>query len=337
MLVSRLKGVELKMAYAKAHTNIAFVKYWGKKNAKLMLPMNNSISLTLDAFYTETCVEFKKSLTKDVFILNGQSQSPAESAKVEKFLTYARLLGKTDLKAEVKSVNHVPTAAGLASSASGMAALAGSCAVALDLPQDAVSLSRMARHGSGSATRSVYGGFAEWQQGTDDASSYAVSLKEDLSDWPLAMIFVLVDGQKKKISSRVGMERTVLTSPFYEGWLKTIEKDLTTTRKAIEEKDFQILGETMEANALKMHATTMGAIPPFTYFAPGTLQAMNIVQQAREEGLFGYFTMDAGPNVKILVERANVKSFLARLTKAFPKENLVVAFPGEGLLLKKEK
>lgn len=325
------------LAYAKAYTNIAFVKYWGKKDKKLMLPMNNSISLTLDAFYTETTVTFKKSLTKDEFILNGSLQSEKESQKVIEFLTYARLLSDTNLKAQVTSINHVPTAAGLASSASGMAALAGSCAVALDLPQDKISLSRMARHGSGSATRSIYGGFAEWLQGTDDATSYAVSLKEDLSDWPLAMIFVLVNEKKKKISSRVGMEQTVLTSPFYEGWLKSVEKDLATTRKAVAEKNFQLLGETMEANALKMHATTLGAIPPFTYFAPGTLKAMEIVQQARQEGLLGYFTMDAGPNVKILVEKENVKSLLARLTKAFPKEHLVVAFPGEGLLLKKEK
>ncbi|WP_071131670.1 diphosphomevalonate decarboxylase [Enterococcus timonensis] len=323
-------------SYAKAHTNIALIKYWGKKDPQLMLPMNNSISLTLDAFYTETWVSFQKELTSDRFILNETVQDTKQSKKVVKFLNEARAISKTKLFAEVKSINHVPTAAGLASSASGMAALAGATSLALGLPLDDISLSRLARHGSGSATRSIYGGFSEWQKGSDDATSYAVPLKEDLSDWDLAMIFILINDQPKKISSTAGMAHTVETSIFYPGWLKAIDGDLKDVRQAISEKNFTLLGETAERNALRMHATMLGANPPFTYLAPGTLTALDIVQKLREQGILGYCTMDAGPNVKVLVEKANVKTFLDALSVTFPKENLVVAFPGRGIELKEK-
>lgn len=324
------------IGYSKAHTNIALIKYWGKKDEKLMLPMNNSISLTIDAFYSETWVNFKKELTKDVFILNDKKQSEKETAKVEKFLNDARNLSQTKLFAEVKSVNHVPTAAGLASSASGMAALAGSVAASLDLPLDNISLSRLARHGSGSACRSIYGGFAEWEQGQDDLTSYAVPLKENLTSFPLAMVFILINGEKKKISSREGMAHTVKTSAFYPGWLETIEEDLAQARTAIAKEDFLSLGEVTERNALKMHGTMLGANPPFTYFAPGTIKAMAEIAKARENGIPAFFTMDAGPNVKVLVEQKNLKSLLGHLEKTFPKEDLVVAFPSKGIEVKKE-
>lgn len=323
-------------SFAKAYTNIALIKYWGKKDQQLLLPQNSSISLTLDAFYTETFVTFTKNNSVDTFTLNGQLQNAEKSQKVFQFLDYARSLAQTNWYANVSSTNFVPTAAGLASSASGMAALAGAVSLELDLPTDAISLSRLARHGSGSATRSIYGGFAEWQMGHDDATSYAISLKEDVSAFDLAMVFILVDSGEKKISSRVGMQRTVATSAYYPGWLATINDDLAQARLAIAENNFTNLGTVMEANALKMHASMMAAVPPFTYWMPDSLKAMQLITGLRAQGLPVYFTMDAGPNVKALVERANLKPFLAELEKAFPKEKIVVAFPGKGIELKKE-
>lgn len=301
-----------------------------------MLPQNSSISLTLDAFYTETRVHFDPLLNEDTFSLNGRPQFKEKNKKVVSFLDYARTLANSTLFASVESTNFVPTAAGLASSASGMAALAGAVSLELGLPTDTISLSRLARHGSGSATRSIYGGFSEWQMGHDDATSYAVSLKENLDDFPLAMVFILVDSNEKKVSSRVGMQRTVETSAFYDGWLNTINDDLAQTRQAITENNFDQLGATMEANALKMHASMMAAKPPFTYWMPDSLKAMQLIQNLRENGLPVYFTMDAGPNVKALVEQKNLKGLLGELKKAFPKEKLVVAFPGKGIQLKKE-
>lgn len=321
---------------ARAYTNIALIKYWGKKDQVLMIPQNNSISLTLDAFYSETRVTFDSHLTTDQFILNDVLRDEKHGKKVFQFLDLMRQHAGITTKAQVISENHVPTAAGLASSASGMAALAGACAVALDLPQDAVSLSRFARRGSGSASRSIYGGFAEWQKGTDDTNSYAVSLKEDLSTWPLAMVFLLVDSQEKKISSRDGMQRTVDTSVFYPGWLATIEKDLTDMRQGIAANDFELVGQTMERNTMKMHATVLGAVPPFTYWQPDSLKAMQLVQEQRAQGLPCYFTMDAGPNVKVLLQQENLKAFLGVARKTFPEDKIVVAFPGKGIQLVKE-
>ncbi len=320
--------------FARAYTNIALIKYWGKKDAVEMIPMNNSISLTLDAFYTETFVLFDPALKEDVLILNGKKQKDA--SKVTKLLDYARKLKGISTFATVTSTNHVPTAAGLASSASGMAALAGSVAEALDLTTDKTFLSRLARHGSGSACRSIYGGFAEWEKGVDDQTSLAIPLKEDLSNWPLAMVFILINQKEKEVSSREGMERTVKTSVFYDGWLNSIDEDLKKARLAIETQDFELLGQTMEANALKMHACCLGATPPFTYFAPETILGMEVIRKIRKKGISCYFTMDAGPNIKVLVKKENVENLLNELKKTFSTEQLVVAFPGEGIVTKKE-
>src|SRR5699024_6146316 len=170
---------ETMQATAKAHTNIALIKYWGKRNESLILPTNNSLSLTLDGFYTTTTVHFQKELTADQFFLNEESIQGIQLERVTNFLDLVRnLAGERHLFAEVNSVNKVPTAAGFASSASGFAALAAAAARALGLKLTDQELSRLTRQGSGSACRSIYGGFAEWQKGskTDGSDSYAVPI-----------------------------------------------------------------------------------------------------------------------------------------------------------------
>ena len=241
---------------ARAYTNIALIKYWGKKNEELILPMNNSLSLTLDAFYTETEVIFSDSYMVDEFYLDGTLQDEKATKKVSQFLDLFRKEAGLSLKASVISQNFVPTAAGLASSASGLAALAGACNTALKLGLDDLSLSRFARRGSGSACRSIFGGFVEWEKGHDDLSSYAKPVPSDSFEDDLAMVFVLINDQKKEVSSRNGMRRTVETSSFYQGWLDSVEGDLYQLKQAIKTKDIQLLGETMERNGQKMHGTT---------------------------------------------------------------------------------
>lgn len=321
------------MGKARAYTNIALIKYWGKKDETLILPMNSSLSLTLDAFYTETQVCFDEGLTEDQFFLDDKCQSPKQTAKVSAFLDVVRQQQQLSLFARVDSHNFVPTAAGLASSASGLAALAGACAQALSLNYTPEELSRLARRGSGSACRSIFGGFAEWQKGTDDSSSYAVNISADDWEKELAMLFVLVDDGMKDISSRDGMKRTVETSSFYSGWLATIEADLLAAKQAIAAKDFTKLGEITEANGLKMHGTTLGAQPPFTYWSPESLKAMQLVRLAREQGLPCYFTMDAGPNVKVLVEKKNIAALTTFFAAHFSKEQLITANAGPGITL----
>ncbi|EOL47726.1 diphosphomevalonate decarboxylase [Enterococcus caccae] len=318
---------------ARAYTNIALIKYWGKKNEQLILPMNNSLSLTLDAFYTETSVIFDESFIEDSFSLDGTLQDAKQTAKVSKFLDLVRQQYKFSLFAKVESQNFVPTAAGLASSASGLAALAGACSAALELPLDETELSRLARRGSGSACRSIFGGFAEWQKGDSDQSSFAQAIPADGWENELAMLFVLVDDGVKDISSRDGMKRTVETSSFYSGWLETIDADLATAKQAIAKKDFNKLGEVTEANGLRMHGTTLGAVPPFTYWSPESLNVMQLVRAARKQGLACYFTMDAGPNVKILVEKKNLTALKNFLADHLSEEKLITAYAGPGITL----
>ncbi|EMW5554309.1 diphosphomevalonate decarboxylase [Enterococcus faecium] len=318
---------------ARAYTNIALIKYWGKKNEELILPMNNSLSLTLDAFYTETEVIFSDSYMVDEFYLDGTLQDEKATKKVSQFLDLFRKEAGLSLKASVISQNFVPTAAGLASSAGGLAALAGACNTALKLGLDDLSLSRFARRGSGSACRSIFGGFVEWEKGHDDLSSYAKPVPSDSFEDDLAMVFVLINDQKKEVSSRNGMRRTVETSSFYQGWLDSVEGDLYQLKQAIKTKDFQLLGETMERNGLKMHGTTLAAQPPFTYWSPDSLKAMDAVRQLRKQGIPCYFTMDAGPNVKVLVENSHLSEVQETFTKLFSKEQVITAHAGPGIAI----
>lgn len=232
--------------------------------------------------------------------------------------------------ATVESQNFVPTAAGLASSASGLAALAGACSEALDLNLSEQELSRLARRGSGSACRSIYGGFAEWHQGTDE-TSFATQVPSNGWEEELSMIFILINAQAKEVSSREGMRRTVETSSFYPGWLSATASDLVKMKQAIAEKDFTALGETTEANALKMHGTTLAAEPPFTYWSSESLRAMECVRILRKKGLACYFTMDAGPNVKVLCQKQEEQTILRELSAHFASEQLVAAHAGKGL------
>lgn len=221
----------------------------------------------------------------------------------------------------------------MASSASGLVALAGACNVALGLNLSAKDLSRLARRGSGSACRSIFGGFAQWNKGHSDETSFAENIPANNWENELAMLFILINDGEKDVSSRDGMKRTVETSSFYQGWLDNVEKDLSQVHEAIKTKDFPRLGEIIEANGLRMHGTTLGAVPPFTYWSPGSLQAMALVRQARAKGIPCYFTMDAGPNVKVLVEKKNLEALKTFLSEHFSKEQLVPAFAGPGIEL----
>lgn len=316
---------------AKAHTNIALIKYWGKADEDLIIPMNNSLSLTLDAFYTETTVTFSEELTTDIFYLDDVLQDEAGTTKISRFLDLVRKKADCPLFAEVKSYNHVPTAAGLASSASGLAALAAACNQALQLNLSDKDLSRLARRGSGSACRSIFPGFVEWQKGTSDETSFAEPVPSSGWEDELAMIFILINDQEKDVSSRDGMRRTVETSAFYPGWLQTTPQDLASAKIAIHAQDFNKLGAITENNALKMHGTTLAAVPPFTYWSPDSLKAMNAVKKIRAAGLACYFTMDAGPNVKVLCQKKDVAKIEAELVKYFEKEQLITAFSGPGI------
>lgn len=310
---------------ARAHTNIALIKYWGKADESLIIPMNNSLSVTLDKFYTETKVTFSPEYTKDILVLNGEEVNEEQSKKIYQFMNLVRKRSHTSHYAHIESVNYVPTAAGLASSASAFAALAGACNEALNLNMSEKDLSRLARRGSGSASRSIFGGFAEWEKGHDDETSYAHAIDTQGWEEDLSMVFVVINNQSKKVSSRSGMSHTRDTSRFYQYWLDHVDEDIASVKEAIRNKDFKHLGEVIEENGLRMHATNLGAQPPFTYLVPESYEVMDIVHQCRKAGYPCYFTMDAGPNVKILVEKKNQQFIIDALLKSFNREQVIAS------------
>lgn len=320
------------IATAKANTNIALIKYWGKRNERLLLPMNSSLSITLNNFYTITTVEFKEGLKEDMLIWDHAPGSAQELMKISSFLDIIRKEVGVNLHARIITENHVPTAAGFASSASGYAALAAAATKALGLNLSLKDLSIFARQGSGSACRSVYGGFAEWQKGSreDGSDSYACQLLDEKA-WNLTILSVMVTAGRKKVSSREGMKRTVETSPFYQGWLDTVDEDIKAAKIAIKKKDFVLLGEVMEGNALKMHATMLGAKPPLIYWDSGTMEVMHRIQDLRQEGIPVYFTIDAGPNMKVLCEPENEDRVKHGLMELRSVQKVISCKPGEGI------
>ena len=323
-------------ATAKAHTNIALIKYWGKRNEELILPTNSSLSVTLDGFYTETTVQFKEELERDIFILNEEEISGVPYDQVTNYLELFRTYAdKKGLFAEVNSINKVPTAAGFASSASGFAALAGATSKALDLNLDDTALSRFTRQGSGSACRSIYGGFVQWEMGEKDdgSDSYAVPIAPQ-NHWDLRIAAVVLTAKEKDVSSRVGMKRTVDTSVFYDGWLESLPKDLRDIKAGIQARDFEKVGSIAEANCLKMHATTLGAVPPFTYWQDTTMSVMETVQQLRKKSILAYYTIDAGPNVKVVYLPDDEAKVLQALKATNGVEEVIVSKVGEGISYK---
>ncbi|KOY79218.1 diphosphomevalonate decarboxylase [Apilactobacillus kunkeei] len=312
---------------ARAHTNIALVKYWGKENEQLIIPANSSLSLTLDEFYTDTSVQFDESLSSDEVTLNGKV---VDDEKITKFMDIIRQKANTNTFSRIESTNHVPTSAGLASSASAYAALAaaGSKAYGLNLSQK--DLSRLARRGSGSATRSIFGGFAAWNKGTDDESSYGYTIENPVK-MDVNMIAIILDNQPKKISSRKGMKISIKTSPYYQSWIQQTTTDFQTIKAAIKENDFTTLGKTAELNAMRMHSLTLSSDPSYLYINADSLEVINMVKELRENGIECYYTMDAGPNVKIICQSDKISAIIDKLSDKFSNDQIKVSGPGEGI------
>lgn len=319
-----------KTVTAVAHTNIALIKYWGKQNPELIIPYTGNLSLTLDQFYTQTSVTFNASLDKDQITIDGQPVTGKSGQRVHNFLSIVRQESGIDLNAEVKSTNHVPTAAGLASSASAFAALAAAASKAAGMHLSLTDLSRLARRGSGSACRSIFGGFVEWQKGSDDTNSYAIPVETThLND--ICIVALTIEKHQKPISSREGMALSVTTSPYYPTWVKVVEADLENIKAAIQDNDFTRFGTISELNAMRMHALTLSADPDFLYFNGDTLTAMNEVKRLRHSGIECYYTIDAGPNIKVICQQANVQTITDTFSNLFGPTKVTVAKPGPGV------
>jgi len=320
---------------AVAHPNIALVKYWGKRNKELMLPQNGSISMTVDGMKTHTTVEFDPKYTEDILIVGGKEYKKGDEEYddyVGRFLRVVREMTGNQTKVKIVSQNNFPTGAGLASSAAGFAALALAVSKALGLPTDPKNLSMLARRGSGSASRSVAAGFVEWHRGEkDDGSDCFAEQIAPPEHWPeFRMIVVITSRKEKKVKSRAGMAQTIKTCPYYPAWLETVSKDLDDMRKGIRERDFTLVGSTAEHNCLKMHATMITTKPPIIYWNPVTMRVIHSVLDWRDEGLESYFTIDAGPQVKVMCLEKDAEELAKRFREIEGVDEVIVTKPGPG-------
>lgn len=292
--------LNLPSASARAGANFALIKYWGKRDAGLNLPAVGSISITLDALYTETRVRLDPALPEDRFELDGRSD-PQAAARVVALLERIRNLAASRLHAEIRSCNNFPTGAGLASSASGFAALVEAAAAAYGLELPAERRSELARIGSGSAARSIFGGFVEMARGVrEDGSDAVARMLKPAEHWPLAVVIAVSDPGPKAVGSTEGMQRTARTSPFYRAWVEHQEADLQAMRAAIAARDFEAVATLSEASALTMHGLAMSARPGLVYFNATTMECLHRVRALRGEGRAVFFTVDAGPQVKAI-------------------------------------
>lgn len=305
-----------KAAKVFAPSNIALSKYWGKRDKALNLPLNSSLSISLGQWGTETSIAPAEA---DSLTFNGEVMAPTTpaAAKVWRFVDLFCGAGRPAL--QVETTNSIPTAAGLASSASGFAALTAAlnAAFATDLPKETQSM--LARFGSGSATRSFWHGFARWDvgQAADGTDSRAHLIDATMPTFRIAI--VAVDTGPKAQSSTDGMTHTVATSPLYPPWPEQAEMDCAAIEAAVRGCDFNTLGQLAEDNALAMHATMMAARPAVTYLKPHSWVVLETLWSARRDGLQAFATMDAGANVKLIFEDAST----ADIAALFPKAQII--------------
>lgn len=314
------------IATARAHPNIALVKYWGKRDEELNLPVAGSLSLTLDGFATTTTVNVTPRASSDRLELNGLVAGGESLQRVTDFLDLVRALAGSEHRATVFSHNEAPTAAGLASSASGFAALAAAAAKAYGLELDDDALSRLARRGSGSAARSIHSGVAIWHAGDGDETSFA----EPIEAAEMHMVIVIVGDGPKAVSSREAMRRTKLTSPYFDAWIRTTTDTLSEMVAACGAGDFTRIGQITETHALRMHAVIQASDPPIRYLSPASIAVFDAVATLREEGIEAWATADAGPNVAVLV-RPEDSDAVARVLTGFGSATAVG--PGRGVEL----
>lgn len=321
----------MKEAIAKAPANIAFVKYWGKKNEKLRLPMNSSLSMNLSRVFTITKVKFGDKLKRDTVHIDGKQAKGEDKLRVITHVNRIRRLAKIDAPVEVESNNNFPSGTGMASSASGFAALTMAAASAANLRLSERQLSILARLGSGSACRSIPDGFVEWKMGENSDDSYAVSIFPS-NYWKIRDVIAVMGESTKKVSSTEGHVLSE-SSPFFRVRIKGMKQKITDMRKAIREKNFVEFGKILEAETVNMHAVMMTSNPALYYWTPETLKVILAVQDWRDEGIRCYFTIDAGPNVHMICPVEDAHVIQTRLRRISGVRNVIINAPAGGTML----
>ncbi len=316
----------------RAGSNIAFIKYWGVADAAINLPLNSSISMTLADAHTTTTVEWDQSgrLAEDAITLDRQPLTGQAAARLARHLDRIRDLAGMTWRARVVSENNFPMAAGIASSASGFAALSVAGCLAAGLNLEPGALSALARLGSGSACRSLFGGFVLWDRGDDHETSIARPLFPP-DHWDLYDVVAVVSRAAKTVSSEGG-HRLAQTSALNACRVAQAEQALPLVRQAIAERDLAALGPILEQDALAMHAVMMTSTPGLFYWQPGTVEIIHAVRQWRAEGLNVYFTIDAGPNVHLMCAAEDAPAVQTCLAALASVQDVLVSRPGPGPL-----
>jgi diphosphomevalonate decarboxylase len=333
-----VSGKKMKVT-VKANSNIALTKYWGKKNDELKTPYNSNVSVTLEGLETTTTVEFDKKYNKDIFVLDEKEfvEGTSEYEEVQEQLNLIRKKAGVKEKAKVVSKNDFPTAAGFASSASGLAALTFASAKAAGLDLSVKELSKIARMGSGSASRSLINGFAIWYKGEqeDGEDSFAEQIVPK-EHWPEFRILACVISKKqKKIKSRAGMKQSVKTSPIFETWHTQADKDALEMLELVKEKKFKELGELAQRNCILMHSCAMTTNPPIMYWQAGTMEVIHKVLEMQNNGEEIYFTIDGGPQVKIICLEKDVEK-IKKEVEVIGVDKIYECKPGSGPRIVKE-
>ena len=285
-----------------AAANVALIKYWGKTDLEKNIPAAPSLSVGIEDLRTDTIISESRG---DTDTLIGEFKK-SEEQRILNYVSMAKKLLGVSGGLEIETENNFPASSGLASSASGFAAIALGIDKFYDLNMPREDISRLARLGSGSAARSIYGGFVQMHTGPDPFA--APLMAED--PWPLDILVLVTEEQPKKMSSTDSMNLTKDTSPFYSAWLDTQEADFQKAKDAIEEKDFWKLAQISEHNCLKMHSTIMTSKPPHVYWNPTTVEILHQVQKIQKKGLRVFFTIDAGPQVKLICDPSDTKRIL---------------------------
>lgn len=288
------------------NANIALIKYWGKRDEALMLPAKSSLSVGLAGLTTTATFE----LAQRDCVITPEHVGKNFAAKVLQFVEHVRKRYDISQPVSITTHNHFPTAAGLASSASGFAALALGLNELFKLNLSKQELSQLARVGSGSAARSVFGGFVVWHKGlrADSADCFAEQLFP-ADHWPsLRVVVVVVDASVKKMSSREGMRLTVQTSPSFGAWCAESETRIAQMQQAIAARDLEGVGQLAEADWYGMYRAMLDTEPSLNYLSNASWNVIETVRQLRAAGISCYFTTDAGPNVKILCEEKDANA-----------------------------
>ena len=315
----------MKSSTAIAHPNFALIKYWGKSNVNGNIPAMSSLAITLDSMISETTVSFPDDLKKDTWILNGLEQSSL--GQIQLPCNYLKKISPIDQPCLIESKNNFPTAAGLASSASGVASLVSALDNALETKLSNQQMIEVAMLGSGSAARSLFSGFVLLGVAENKVTCKTIL---EVEEWPLNVIVCVTSTNRKTMSSRKGMEISRKTSPIYSDWVSNHQEDMEVALQAIAAKNFDQLGKIAEQNCLKMHQVMKTSQPSIDYWNLATHACVDNVKDMQRKGIPVFFTIDAGPQVKIICEPDVSKEVVSLMEKVSGVQSIIESHLGKG-------